>query len=243
MAGIGDLFSFVALGVARGGGEGEVDGLVAEVEEEGLLAAPVLEPLDGLVGEDVGVVALELLAAPVDVELWIEVGALALEANPVVEAGSGFVVVVAHVPFADEGGAVAVLLEVLGEEDGALGNRALVVDHAMVVHVLAGQDGGAARGAEGSGDEGVGEVGAFPRETVEGGSFQPLGGVLMKSHEVEAVIVAEDEHDVRGGGQEGEGKEERTSHSEAERRRVGAKGHGASVRDRPSMVDAGRPSI
>ena len=45
-----------------------------------------------------------------------------------------------HVPFANEGGLHTGLLQVGGEEDGALGNGALIVHHAMMVHVLTGQD-------------------------------------------------------------------------------------------------------
>ena len=79
--------------MAGGGGEGVVDSLIAEVEEEGLVGGSFLEPLDGLVGQDVRIVALEGLAFAIDVELRIEVGALSLEADPVVEAGPWLVVV------------------------------------------------------------------------------------------------------------------------------------------------------
>ena len=200
--GVGDFLALVTGGMARGRGEGVVDGLIAEVEEEGLIGGPLPEPLDGLVGQDIRIVALEGLAPAVDVKLRIEVGALSLEADPVVKAGTWFVVVVAHVPLADVGGAVAGLLEVLGKEDGSLGNGALVVDHPVVVHVLAGQDGGPAGGAERRADEGVSEVSSFLGEPVEGGGFQPLGGIRVEAHEVVAMVVAENEDNVGriGGG-------------------------------------------
>ena len=204
---VGDFLALVTGGMARGRGEGIVDGLIAEVEEEGLIGGSFLNPLNGLVGQDIRIVALEGLAPAVDVEFRIEVGALALEADPVVKAGTRFVVVVAHVPLADVGGAVAGLLEVLGKEDGSLGDGALVVNHPVVVHVLAGQHGGPAGGAEGCTDEGVGEVGSFLGEPVEGGSFQPLGGIRVEAHEVVAMVVAENEDNVgRIGG--GKGREE-----------------------------------
>ena len=192
--------------MAGSGGEGVVDRLVAEVEEEGVVGGAFLEPLDGLVGQDVRVVALEGLAPAIDVELRIEVGALSLEADPVVEAGARFVVVVAHVPLAHVGGAVTGLLEVLREEDGSLGDGALVVDHAVVVHVLAGQDGGPAGGTEGRADEGVGKVSPFLGEPVEGRGLQPLGGIGVEAHEVVAMVVAENEDDVGrlGGGEDRE---------------------------------------
>lgn len=172
-----------------------------------MIGGPFPEPLDGLVGQDIRIVALEGLAPAVDVKLRIEVGALALEADPVVKAGTRFVVVVAHVPLADVGGAVAGFLEVLGEEDGSLGDGALVVDHPVVVHVLAGQDRGPAGGAEGRADEGVGEVSSFLGEPVEGRGFQPLRGIRVEAHEVVAMVVAENEDNVWwiGGGK---GREE-----------------------------------
>ena len=204
---VGDFLALVTGGMARSRGEGIVDSLIAEVEEEGLIGGSFPKPLDGLVGQDIRIVALEDLAPAVDIEFRIEVGALALEADPVVKAGTRFVVVVAHVPLADVGGAVAGLLEVLGKEDGSLGDGALVVDHPVVVHVLAGQDGGPAGGAEGCADEGVGEVSSFLGEPVEGGSFQPLGGIRVEAHEVVAMVVAENEDNVgRIGG--GKGREE-----------------------------------
>lgn len=210
--GVGDFLALVTGGMARGRGEGVVDSLIAKVKEEGLIGRSFPEPLDGLVGQDIRIVTFEGLAPAVDVKFRIEVGALALEADPVMKAGTRFVVVVAHVPLADVGCAVAGLLEVLGEEDGSLGDGALVVDHPVVVHVLAGQDGCPAGGAEGCADEGVGEVGSFLGEPVQGGSFQPLGGIRVEAHEVVAMVIAEDEDNVGriggGKGREEEGSEE-----------------------------------
>ncbi|GEM_PF-1605810 len=210
--GVGDFFALVTSGMAGGGGERVVDSLIAEVEEEGLIGGSLLEPLDGLVGQDVRIVALEGLPFAVDVKLRIKVGALSLEADPVVEPGTWFVVVVAHVPLTNVGGAVTGFLEVLREEDGSLGDGALVVDHPVVVHILAGEDGGPARGTEGGADEGVGEVSPFFGESVKGRGFQPLGGILVEAHEVVAMVVAENEDNVGwiGGGkgwEEGGGEE------------------------------------
>ena len=63
-----------------------MDGLVREVQEERLAAiASVPEPLERLIGEDIGRVALERLALAVDVQCGIEVGSLPAKADPVVE--------------------------------------------------------------------------------------------------------------------------------------------------------------
>lgn len=204
---VGDGFALVAVGVAWGWGEGEVYGFIGEVEEEGFFVLLLSEPLDGLGGEDIGVIASEGLVFAVDVEFGIEVGTLAFEADPVVEAGARAIVVVAHVPFADEGCLVSVFLEVLREEDCAGRDGALVIDHAVMVHVLAGEDGGAAGRAEGGGDEGIGEVGAFGGEPVEGGGFQPFRAVRVKAHEVVTVVVTQYEDDIGRGGVDAVGRE------------------------------------
>ena len=51
-----------------------------------------------------------------------------------VESGLGHVVLIAHVPFAEEGGAVSVLLEVLREKDQIVGLRCLIVHEGMGVN-------------------------------------------------------------------------------------------------------------
>ena len=220
--GVGDFFTLVAGCMAGCWGEGVVDSLIAEVEEEGLIGGSLLEPLDGLVGQDVRIVALECLPFAVDVKLRIKVGALSLEADPVVKAGTRFVVVVAHVPLADIGGAVAGFLEVLGEEDGSFGNGALIVDHAVMVHVLASQDRSPAGGTEGCANKSIGEVSPFLGEPVEGWGLQPLRSVRMEAHEVVTMVVAEDEDDVGGIGggkerEEGGGKEPGDKRAHGER--------------------------
>ena len=107
----------------------------------------------------------------------------------------------------------------LRKEDGALRDRALVVYHAVVVHVLSGQDGGPTGRAERGGDEGVGEMGTLLRESIHGRGLKPLRGVFVKAHEIVAVIVAENEEDVGlclGG--EGRGGEEQTEQAKGHTR-------------------------
>ena len=65
-----------------------------------------------------------------------------------VEAGLRGVARVAHVPLADEGGAVAGLLQELGKERGPRRDGRVVVDDAVAVGVDAGQDGRAAGRAQ-----------------------------------------------------------------------------------------------
>ena len=55
--------------------------------------------------------------------------------------------VVAHVPLAHEGRLIPGLLQIPREEDRPLRLRPLVIDDAMVVHVLAGEDRSSARRA------------------------------------------------------------------------------------------------
>ena len=82
------------------------------------LACGASQPVERVVGQLVGDVALlrNLLAVDVQAVLRGQVGALAAEADPVVEARLRLVAFAAHVPLADEGGLVAGLLQVLREE-------------------------------------------------------------------------------------------------------------------------------
>ena len=203
--GTGDGFIGVELFVAGGGLEGEVDAFVGEVEAKGAVGVAVDE-LAGAGGEDVGDVAGFGFVGAVVVDGWVFVLALAEEAVPVVEAGAPFVAVAAHVPLAVEAGAVAGFLEDLGEGGEGFVEGAEVVLDLVGVHVEAGEDGGAAGGAETASDEGVLEVGAAGGEAVEMRRLEP--GVAGAAHGVVTVIVTEDEDDVaalRGLGGEGGG--------------------------------------
>ena len=140
-----DLLAFVALGMAGRGLEGVVDRFVTNLEEERFSffggRSDFLEPTDGLVGQQVGVVSLEVFSFAVDIEGRIEIGSLSGETDPVVEALAGSVVFMAHVPLPDVTGAVARFPEVFGKEAGAGRCGSLVVHHPVVAHVLPGQDG------------------------------------------------------------------------------------------------------
>lgn len=97
-------------------------------------------------------------------------------------------------PFTEEAGGVAGALEILREIERAWGDGAIVVDDAVTERVKAGEDGGAARGAERGGDERVFEVDAVASEGVE---VWRLGyGVAHKAHRIEAMIIGEDKNNV-----------------------------------------------
>jgi hypothetical protein len=106
--------------------------------------------------KDIGRVSLEFPALVVDIERRVEIRALALETDPMIEARSRRIVVVPHVPFADEGSLVAGFLKVLREEHCSLRRRPLVVGDAMVVHVLPCEDRRPARRAKRGADERIG---------------------------------------------------------------------------------------
>ena len=116
---------------------------VGEVDEERTLFVVAYE-VDGVVGQYVGGVKfrIELYALAVDVQYRVVVGPLSAESLPMVESGLGHVVLIAHVPFAEEGGAVSVLLEVLREKDQIVGLRCLIVHDGMGVRKQTGEDGG-----------------------------------------------------------------------------------------------------
>ena len=161
--------SRVAALVPLGGHEVGVDGLVREVEEERPIGAALFQPVERVVGELVGDVAALRHRLAVDVEAVRarEVRALAAEADPAIEAGLRRIAVAAHVPLADERGLVAGLLQILRKERRARRHRVDVVDDAMPVRVLAGENRRAARRAQRRRDERVPHVHAALRERVE----------------------------------------------------------------------------
>ena len=95
--------------MAGAGGEGAV-GAVGVVDEAEGPGVGLGEELEGHVGGDVGDVAGVVFAFSVFDEFGVEVDALAREDAPGIESAGG----VAEVPFADDAGAVAGLLEEFG---------------------------------------------------------------------------------------------------------------------------------
>ena len=149
-----------------------------------------------MVGQEIGVVALKGFSLAVDIEGRVEVGSLAGETDPVVEAFAGGVVLVAHMPLPDVTGAVPCLPEVFGKEAGAGRHGSLVVHYSVVAHILTGKDGGSAGRAKGGGHESVGKMGPLAGDPVEVWGLEKLRGFLHEAHEVVAVVVAQNEQDV-----------------------------------------------
>jgi len=100
------------------------------------------------------------------------------------------------VPFADEGGFVAGVVQEAGPSGEAVtGGAAIdVVGDLIGVRVEAGEEGGAAGGAEGSDGEGVLEHGAFAGEAVDVWSLGE--GMAAAAEFVPAQIIDQDEDDV-----------------------------------------------
>ncbi len=182
---------------------GAVGGFLVEHEEERLVLGPRLQELDPEVRGDGGAVPFDREPVPRDEELRIPVGSLARQDDPAVEAGR----VGAEVPLADHPGVISRRLKVFG--DVVAGAVEPVEDrHAVLVRILAGQEGGAAGGADGVGDEGVGEAGSFVGQAVEVWRLVDLGAVGRDG--VLRVVVGEEEEDVRAGRRVGAVGGERT---------------------------------
>jgi hypothetical protein len=143
--------------------------LVGQDQEERLrLRRALAEPVDGVLRQQVRDVAGPLEGLAVLVELRIEVHALALEAEPVIESGPRHVRVGVHVPLADERGLVP-----RGLQDLRIGGDArrqlhdLVHAHAVGVRIEPGEKRGPARRAEGRRHRGAVELDAARREPLE----------------------------------------------------------------------------
>jgi len=135
----------------------------------------------------------------VDEELRIPISALAGQDDPAVEAGG----IAAEMPFADHASVVTAILQVLRHVVAAA-VEAIEYRHGIAVRVLSGEQGGAARGANGVGDEAIGEASASLGEAVKVRGLVDLGAVGGDG--VLGVVVGKDENDVgrRGLGEGGD---------------------------------------
>ena len=156
--------------VGRIGNPDAVWRFVAETQKKRLFVL-LFEPVDGEVRDDVRVVALGLTTLAIDVEGGVPVLALALVADPVVEARALLVVVLAHVPLADIGGLVAGILQGDGETRQVSRVLGEVVHHTVRVRVESRKEAGPRRGTERGGDECVGKPHTLVGEPVEIGRF------------------------------------------------------------------------
>jgi hypothetical protein len=145
-------------------------------------------------GEDIGDVAFLLHGFAIDIQDRIVVNALPLEAEPVVKPQPGLVMVL-HVPFADQRGFVADLLQSLRKLlQVGLGVLNLIVAHSVDVRISASQYGRATRGAHGQGDEHVVEHRPFFLEAVQVGRFQK--GKTVAEQRVRSHVVDHHKQDV-----------------------------------------------
>ncbi len=177
-----------------GGFEFGMDILMGEEEEERFLLDRI-QPFERKIRQDVCRVPLMLRPLSIHVKRGMVVHPLSTKTDPTIEPVPRRIVVVAHVPLSHERGLVARLLEKFGEEDGPFGDVRLVVHHAMPVRILSGQNGRAARRAEGGADEGVFKVDPLLGDTIHGGRLEEIGRP-QEAHEVVTVVIAEDEDDV-----------------------------------------------
>ena len=88
-----------------------------------------------------------------------QIVSLASEADPVIESGTGIVVVASHVPLPDERGRVTAALQVLRKENCSLRNEPIVIDDAVLMRVEPGQYRSATGTAQRRGHERVFQVG------------------------------------------------------------------------------------
>lgn len=182
--------------VALGRGELGVHGLVGQVGEERLVLLAPFDPVEGVVGQQVGDVAVHLPALPVDVQGGVLVDALAPEAHPAVKAGFGVVAGPADMPLAEKGGLVAGLLQLGGEKGRALPDWVGIVDGPVAERVLPGQDRGPGGGAQGGGHKGVGQVRPLAGHPVHARGLQERRGLRVEAHVVVAVVIAQNENHV-----------------------------------------------
>ncbi len=162
--------------------------------KNGLLLA--LQKGDGVVVEDVGGVALHLDARAVDVQVGIEVRALSLEAHPVMKTGPRRFVD-AHVPLADERVVVAGLFQLPRKGLQPVAERRViaVVDHAVHMRILPGEERRPAGRAQRRGDERVAKGDALVRNAVDIGTLDER--VADAAQLIPAQVIHEDEDDVR----------------------------------------------
>ncbi len=104
---------------------------VSQVHEERLIGGTVDESLD-VVGEQVGRVPLGLYSFTIDIQRRVDGFPLPWHGNPVVEPWTR-AVVVAHVPLAEEAGAVTGTLELQREHPQVVAGSSRIVDDAVGV--------------------------------------------------------------------------------------------------------------
>ena len=202
----------IAAEMAFRGPERRMHRLVRNVEQERrLLPFSAGQKVQRVVRDQIRGVALPRHAFTVDVEGLVVVQALARERDPAVESGPGGVGRAAHVPLADEGGPVARALEFLREGRRLRIQPRAVVQDAVPVGVLTGEDRGAARRAQRRGHERVLEQHALRDQAVEVRRLEER--VAERRRGVETLVVDQDEDDVRPLGGPGRRRDQQRRHA------------------------------
>ena len=200
--GLGDGDAVVEVEVAARAEEGLVRGDEPDEEAEGLVAAILIEPGEGLIGGEVVGIDVEVLLLRADgavaslLEERVGVVVAGVVVAEVVVPVTVFDAVV-HVDLAEDGDLVAGLLEEVGEERNVGRERlaeVLVGEGAGGAGVHAGERGGAGGSAEGVGAEGVVEAHAFDADAVVIGGLED--GMAGEGEAVGAVAFAEEVDEV-----------------------------------------------
>ena len=166
--------------------------LVLEHQHEGPVGVALFpQPLQGQIGEDVGGVADHLLGPLFALQRWVVVGALTLQHSPEVESGR----IALEVPLADHRRLVARFAEQLGEGDLLAVELDRIVDHAILMAMLAGENRRPTRRADRVTDEAVLEEHPFVRESID--VRRLVEHRAVGADRVRRVVVGEDEEDVR----------------------------------------------
>ena len=157
------------------------------------LVAIVIQPRDGLVGDDVGEVALLLILSFGIDEARIVVVTLSREDVPVVKTRRGTV----QVPLSDDGGLIACGLQQFGHRLlRTVKDAMFVVSKSVFVRMLSGEHASTRGPAQRVGHIGAGKAHPILRHSVEVGSVdiarvvgrKHLGGVVV-GHDVDDIVA------------------------------------------------------
>lgn len=193
---IGNGFSLVSSMIAGSRHKGVMNGLEGEIKKEGGGLVFSFQPFQSLVSQEVIDVTTLLFLCSVDVEGGVEILSLPAEADPVMKSFLRRINVVAHVPLANKGSAISMVLKGLREKMDGVRHRTLVVNHTMSPHGLPRQNGSPTGRAKGGRDECIFKVCSLGCHAIQVGGFQKVRGLGMKAHEVVAMIVAENQNEI-----------------------------------------------
>ncbi len=195
---LGDILIQVEVGVLLIGIPGTVRRLVVDHHTEGAAGITFIEPVEAHICDQVSdITATGLPGAAVraiENKLRVVVAPLAGENGPVVETGRAMFGTLAEVPLAENGGLVACGLQQLGVSGKAIIERGGERGGPIDVVIGAGQDCGAAGGADGVGTETIVKPDTAVGDAVEVGRF--IDAAAIAAHGVRRVVIGHDEDDV-----------------------------------------------